>query len=262
MANVELDHVILLTPRLDAAVRAFELAGFTVFGGGQFPPSVPLHNALVVFQNDLYIELLGVRSPLRRLGACGLRHIGLLEHRLRERPLAERRILALTGQPAGFADLCVRVSDIELEALPELSRCRWETCAMQRATPSGALAEWDLAFPEDVRLPFVIRDRTPREVRIPPAPRHPNALGTIDSLECSIFDLRAVAPAYQRLFGYGPEEQLVSREVTVALSERSTPAWPHIDIKVTLGTPQSHDRQLDTLTRRWRGLKVGGSAIP
>lgn len=248
----ELDHVILLTPRLEAAVRQFEAAGFAVRSGGRFPPNVPFHNALVGFEGDLYIELLGIRRPLERVVGRIRRRLGLDRPRPGG-PLVGQRIYGLVGERQGLVDLCVRVSSPNAAALESASGCRWETVAMQRETPTGELAAWELAFPADPRLPFVICDHTPRVHRIP-AMRHPNGVDRIAAMELTIADLGQVAPAYRRLLGFDESLHARSQGVSLRLREGIRNGVPPIGITLTLAGPSACGARLGALGRAY-GLR-------
>ena len=53
-----LDHLVLFVDDLTKAITRFESKGFTVTPGGT---NGPTHNALIVFSNDTYIELIALQ---------------------------------------------------------------------------------------------------------------------------------------------------------------------------------------------------------
>jgi hypothetical protein len=201
MPLAEFDHLIVLAPHLAPEAARFTRAGFEVSSGGRFPPEVPFHNALIGFPNETYIELLGVQRPGARLVARGLSAIGLFELALRSRSERERRIGGLLGEPPGVADVCFRVPAIDGPALERESGVRWECSQMQRQTPSGELAQWQMAFPSDARLPFLIRDTTPRSRRIPSGASHANRVRHLTEIRLAMRDVAQAIPLYEWLLG-------------------------------------------------------------
>ncbi|HUK83451.1 MAG TPA: VOC family protein [Verrucomicrobiae bacterium] len=258
MAPAEIDHVILLVPHLERAVRAFGRAGFDVRSGGRFPPGVPFHNALVVFENDLYIELLGVRRRAHRLLARVADRIGLWSNRFERRSLVERRIFSLVGQPPGFVDVCVRVAELDVRQLAKISGCPWEAVAMQRATASGATAAWELAFPKDPRLPFVICDRTPRSIRIPANVMHPNGVRRVERLDLLVSRPDEVALAYALLFGLNAQMPIMSQGVSLLIGGGRPNDRRAVVPELTLSAPHSRASALDDLVTQHPGLRCAG----
>jgi hypothetical protein len=201
MPLAEFDHLIVLAPRLEPETARFTGAGFEVKSGGRFPPEVPFHNALIGFPNETYLELLGVQRSGARLVARGLSAIGLFAVALRSRSERERRIGGLLGERPGVADVCFRVSAIDGPALERESGVRWECSQMQRQAPSGELAQWQMAFPSDARLPFLIRDITPRGRRIPSDASHANGVERLTEIRLAMRDAARAVPLYEWLLG-------------------------------------------------------------
>ena len=61
-----IDHLVIVVPNLDAAIRGYRELGFTVVEGGRHP--VGTHNALIAFADGAYLELLAFdrESPQHR----------------------------------------------------------------------------------------------------------------------------------------------------------------------------------------------------
>ena len=70
-----LDHLVLFVDDLTTAIARFESKGFTVTPGGT---NGHMHNALIVFANDTYIELIALRSSRARMIMRALRGLGML----------------------------------------------------------------------------------------------------------------------------------------------------------------------------------------
>src|SRR2546430_17587272 len=56
MALQALDHVVIMVPDLEAAIRDYTELGFTVVRGGSHPTGT--HNALIAFPDGAYVELI------------------------------------------------------------------------------------------------------------------------------------------------------------------------------------------------------------
>ena len=84
------------------------------------------------------------------------------------------RFLPLIGARQGAIDWCIRVDEMELG----------------RERPDGKVARWLLAGPRDVRLPFLIEDLTPVEIRVPfrDLSTHPNGVTAIRRLVLARFE--------------------------------------------------------------------------
>lgn len=173
-----LDHVVVVVDTLAGAADAFRDAGFTVTPGGRHD-AVPTENALVVFADGSYLELLAARDPGARTSLRELRGTDRWARHLHEASAVARRFLPTLAGPDGVADFCVRTT--QLDRLAAESRRRGYTVTgpvdMGRERPGAEPLAWRLLFPAVRWLPFVIQDRTPLEARVPAgdgARRHAN----------------------------------------------------------------------------------------
>jgi catechol 2,3-dioxygenase-like lactoylglutathione lyase family enzyme len=150
---LRIDHVTLAGPDLQAMRQRLAALGLETIYGGPHDNGIT-HMALLGFDDGSYLELIAALD------------------RTKESPLWSAQI-AGAGGPAAW---CVRSDDL----LAELARF---TAAgvpvrgpvpMQRRRPDGVRLEWELLFPGDdppgATLPFIIADRTPRELRVAPSP--------------------------------------------------------------------------------------------
>lgn len=172
------DHLVVKVSSLERASREFRDAGFSVVAGGSHGLT---ENALVVFQDGSYIELLAVsgrfKSRLLRFAGSG----GLLGFFARRRNDIYARFMPWLGAPAGPIDWCVRVTSLDQTVKA------WEAhdigCLgseeFERSLPDGRIAEWRLGGVEDTDLPFLLEDISDRMIRVPNrSAKHPNgALG-------------------------------------------------------------------------------------
>lgn len=57
-----IDHLVIVVPDLDAAIKTYRDLGFTVAAGGRHP-GVGTDNALIAFRDSAYLELVGFHEP-------------------------------------------------------------------------------------------------------------------------------------------------------------------------------------------------------
>lgn len=94
-----------------------------------------------------------------------------------------QRYLPWIGAPAGAIDWCIRVDDLRstIAALRATGLEMVDEMSFERRRPDGEVAKWFLAGPQDARLPFLIEDLTPVEIRVPWREQsdHPNGVSGI-----------------------------------------------------------------------------------
>lgn len=155
---LRLDHAIIAVDDLAAAMSDFAALGFNVLPGGVHA-SGATHNALIVFRDGTYLEL-----------------------------------MALTGQPAlpdtpdysflfangeGFAGMCLSSNDLESDVATIRARGGSidDPSDGGRLRPDGVGMRWRSAWIDGQPLPFVMEDLTPRNLRVtddPAATAHEN----------------------------------------------------------------------------------------
>ena len=221
-----LDHLVVVVPSLEEGRAAFEAAGFTVTPGGRHE-GIPTENALVVFADGSYLELLAARDP------------GLRPH-LRERARGEdwartlheatalgRRFLPLLAGPDGVADLVLRGAPLARLAREARRRGHVLTgpTAMQRVRPDGEVLSWQLLLPERLEIPFLIEDVTSRERRVPRGPEavtHPNGASGLAHVAVNVASVPVAAMTWADLLGLTPrvDEEGATRFTVGATSIR------------------------------------------
>ncbi|MEC7960220.1 MAG: VOC family protein [Pseudomonadota bacterium] len=174
-----LDHLVLFVDDLTTAVTRFESKGFTVTPGGT---NGPTHNALIVFSNDTYIELIALQSSRARLILRSLRRIGVLALRRWLKRDLQTRLLDWMSGPQGLIDLCFRGTELNeiSHSSPLFGIGLTDPVQFKRHRPDGLVVQWTLRGSNERRQPFFIQDATPIDYRIPAgdARTHPNgALG-------------------------------------------------------------------------------------
>jgi len=188
------DHVMICVPDLDRGVRSYARLGFDVFAGGAHTGK-GTHNA-IAFNEDDYLELLGVRDPAELSAAAAVP--GSLDAEL----------AAFLAAGGGFRYVIVQSDDLEADvaAMRDRGVDIADAVAGGRRTPAGRELRWKLAGlgPRNP-LPIVfIQHLTPIEERrrqAPRAGRHPNGVLRIDRVYIAVPDLASAAPVYARVLG-------------------------------------------------------------
>jgi catechol 2,3-dioxygenase-like lactoylglutathione lyase family enzyme len=179
-----IDHLVILVDKLEAAVVDYERLGFLVTPGGEHT-SGGTHNALVVFADGSYLELIAFKHPAEpsinpwwTLLPYGE---GLIDYALLSDGLA--------------ADVARANEQLALLAPPEdggRRRVDGERLGWRSARPAG----------NDSPLPFVIEDLTPRELRVPPSgSHHANGALGLESVTVAVRAIDQAAAAYAALLG-------------------------------------------------------------
>jgi catechol 2,3-dioxygenase-like lactoylglutathione lyase family enzyme len=202
------DHAVVLVSDLDRASADYRALGFTVTPGGVHKGGAT-RNALIVFADDSYIELLafthGVLSkaiPLLgrlRLGALARGGASPMDIRFRER--------ALGGE--GMIDLALRSDSFEAD----LERLRREGIRAEgpipggRTTMDGEAISWQIALPAPKELPFLCADITDRELRVPtgPARDHANGVVGVAAVTVAVRSVETSSARYRALLGMEPD---------------------------------------------------------
>jgi hypothetical protein len=179
-----LDHVVIAVTDLTAAVADYRALGFTVYPGGVHHGGVS-HNALVIFADGSYFELIAYRQAapdvrwwqvLSKAGEGFVDFALLPENTQRDVAAARERGLDLDGPIAGG-----------------------------RLRPDGARLDWQIVRPKTTDLPFWCGDVTPRTLRVPEGDMrvHANGVTGIASLRVAVDGVAASAQRYAALAGSG-----------------------------------------------------------
>ncbi len=178
------DHAVIAASDLSAAMESYRTQGFTVVRGGVHANRAT-ENALIVFQDGTYLELLA------RTGEAPLP--GMVDF---------SRMLEAGGSVVGFA---LRADELSAESvrLRRLGFRVGDPIDGERRRADGVLVRWRLALIEDGFAPFLIQDITPRRLRIPDDPAltdHANGIAGIDGIEIGTPDAASAEACFAALF--------------------------------------------------------------
>lgn len=184
--SLPLDHIVIAVQDLERSIADYTALGFNVLRGGEHPGR-STHNALVVFADGAYFELIAWRAPapeerwwqqLQRHGE------GLVD-------------FALLPSETGAVVAAAQARGLAYEAPYEGGRLR----------PDGAQLRWRNARARSQDLPFLCGDLTPRVLRVPEgdARVHANGAAGVARLHVAVHDLRASLARWRALLGEGAD---------------------------------------------------------
>jgi len=185
-----LDHLVILVRDLTQAVNDYTALGFTVTPGGTHADGLS-HNALIVFADGTYLELIAFRDP----------------DDPRDNVWGWRRFLGTGG---GLIDYCVASDDLaaDVPAFQAQGFTAQGPTAGGRKRPDGAELRWLSAtfWQAGRELPFLIEDVSPRELRVPgiAAAQHANGATGIRELTIATADLDRIAAKFEQLTNSAP----------------------------------------------------------
>jgi catechol 2,3-dioxygenase-like lactoylglutathione lyase family enzyme len=208
-----IDHIVILVNDLAAAVADYTALGFSVTPGGEHTGGAT-HNALVVFADDAYLELIAFKRPAPE------------HHWYRNSALGE-----------GIIDFALLPTTIEAD----LAAARERGLVIEgpfpggRLRPDGQQVTWQTGRAPTPDLPFLCGDVTPRGLRVPErdARAHANGVVGIAGLTIAVADLGASVARYRALLG------MAEREDTSAPDHSAvrTATFALGNTEITLATP-------------------------
>ncbi|WP_395681367.1 VOC family protein [Inquilinus sp.] len=183
--SLSLDHVVIAVRDLERTVADYAALGFTVVPGGEHTHGAS-HNALIVFADGAYIELIAFRRPNPEFRWW--------------------RVLDRAGD--GLVDFALLPGDI----VADVAAAKARGLALEgptdggRLRPDGERLEWRTARAATSDLPFLCGDVTPRRLRVPEGDvrRHANGALGVAGIEIAVADPAASARRYEALLGTDP----------------------------------------------------------
>lgn len=182
--SLPLDHIVIAVQDLERTIADYQSLGFNVLRGGEHPGR-STHNALVVFADGAYFELIAWRAPAAE----------------------ERWWQQLQRHGEGLVDFALLPS--ETDAVVAAAQARGlayeEPYEGGRLRPDGASLRWRNARAHSQDLPFLCGDLTERALRVPEgeARVHPNGVTGVARLEVAVHDLHASLERWRSLLGEG-----------------------------------------------------------
>ena len=180
--SLPLDHIVIAVQDLERTIADYQSLGFNVLRGGEHPGR-STHNALVVFADGVYFELIAWRAPApeerwwQQLQQHGE---GLVD-------------FALLPSETGAVVARAQARGLGYEAPYEGGRLR----------PDGEQLRWRNARAHSHDLTYLSDELTPRVLRVPEgqARVHPNGVTGVARLEVAVKDLQASLTRWRALLG-------------------------------------------------------------
>src|SRR5260370_23594267 len=176
-----IDHVAIVVNELESAIASYSRAGFTVVRGGKHP--IGTHNALIAFADGSYFELIAF-------------------------------LKSNTGHPwqtalekgSGIVDFCVSSDDLvaDVETMRRAGAKIGDPSPLTRDRPDGYHLSWVLAIPAPPfsgQVPFLIKDDTPRDERVPRERSHRNGATGIRTLAIAVNNPGVTSRYYPSVLG-------------------------------------------------------------
>ena len=194
VGDLKIDHVTIAGRSLPALEQTFARLGLATDYGGPHSNGIT-HMSLLGFDDGSYIELISTVEP------------GQTDTVFWGKQIAEN------GGPCAWA---VYVDDVAAEA-QRLSRLGITVDGphyYHRQRPDGQMVEWNLAFLGDkgagATLPFIIKDITPRRLRVQPSAsvggsgNRPALLSGVAGVILGVRDLPAATSLFQQVYQWPP----------------------------------------------------------
>lgn len=184
---MKIDHVTIAGSSLSQMETAFANLGLTTDYGGAHSNGIT-HMSLLGFDDGSYIELISTMEPENKDHAFWGKHI------------------EGDGGPCAWAiyvdNVAAEAARVEKLGVP-VDGPHYYT----RRRPNGELVEWDLAFLGDkgagAKLPFIIKDITPRQLRVQPsASVAGQGLTGINTVVLGVREFDQAIALFQRVYGW------------------------------------------------------------
>ena len=237
--SAKFDHLVIFVSNLDDAINNFTDLGFNVTRGGSHGLT---ENALIIFANQTYIELLALKpfwhSPLMR------------------------RLLRWVNGDIGPVDWCVSITDLEStlnswKAL-HLDVLKSETFSRERI--DGGIVRWYLGGTASQDLPILLEDITPIDHRVPltGTTDHQNGALELKAIQFKVQDkvialntaVRFLLPADHQ--DGSKRQDLTLGNVQVSFKEHTLP----YKVSLTISSSGNQAQQLDLAKSHGAQIKL------
>lgn len=165
-------------PNLEKAISQFTALGFTVKLGGEHAYT---HNALIIFNDGAYVELLSLKPSWYRWLMISIAKSGLLGLIADGKSDISWRVMRWIGYKYGPIDWALRTDNIEttMLRLDETNVMSLDALGYQRTRADGKIVHWTMAGAKDLDLPFLIEDQTDFNLRVPHGSHTSHANGAL-----------------------------------------------------------------------------------
>ena len=258
--SFSIDHAVIFVEDLPKATRDFTKLGFQVLEGGTHAGGLT-HNALIVFADGSYLELLAFSFPSAFDALADLAGNGFLPWVLKGRTALDRRFLPLGARGEGLHDFAL--STVNIESVTTLANDSGLRLAGpytgKRVRTDGVTLAWALAIPTDPVLPFLIEDVTDRALRVPTgdAATHANGVAGIANVIVPVDHLESAVNRYGLLLRQEPQRTSKTAEFTFPRGKITLTIRATADDRPSLELGSHEQRARKTLAKsRCHGAKI------
>ncbi len=241
------DHIVIFVSNLDSAVTDFTDLGFKVTRGGSHGLT---ENALIIFANQTYIELLALKpfwhSPLMHMA----NRLGLLQWQSERQGSIYCRLVRWVNGDIGPVDWCVSVPDLD-STLSQWREAKQDVLISEnfsRERIDGGIVRWRLGGTKDHDVPFLLEDITPSDHRVPLAETtdHPNGADALKAVQFKVPDKDSANKSLTSLLlpALAKEEkqrELTLGQVNISFEEHNEP----YKISLIISSPGKQPQHLD-----------------
>ena len=217
METLAFDHAVIYVPNLDLAISQFKAMGFNVELGGEHAYT---HNALIIFNDRSYIELLSLKPRWYRRFLLIAAKTGLINRIADRKSDINWRIMRWVGYRYGPIDWALRTDNIEasLARLKASNIPLLDSQIYQRTRIDGQLVEWSMGSAKDLDVPFLIQDRTAIDLRIPLGDHtvHPNGALGIQRITIAVQDTLSASRNLRTLLAM-PVDTVSSEDTSIVV---------------------------------------------
>ncbi len=189
--TLHFDHAIILVKDLYKGIEHYKKAGFNPFFGGVHAGG-KTHNALIIFADGTYLELLAPTTP------------ELLDN-LDPNDYSSFLFLLAQGEGLGGYALFSDNLTADVEAMNQRGLAVVLKPTNGRARPDGQELRWRTATRDNGSMtPFFLQDETSRNLRVPDdeaTTTQRNGIRRISSLTIAVPDLVTAIEQYQQITG-------------------------------------------------------------
>jgi hypothetical protein len=227
------DHIVILVPSLKIACKQFSELGFKVTLGGSHGVT---HNAMIIFADKTYIELISYKNPVARLLISIVGFVSKLRRSTESSADVKQRFFQWFSKEFGPVDWCLRVDDVDqnLAALADTAVGVFRSQAFKRIRPDGVEVRWRLGGFDDFDLPFLLCDETPYPLRVPfdASSKHANGATAIQCLKLKPRNHSQATRHLSSLLGQAPltdhngsHFDIGPNAITLSTAKDSTPEY-------------------------------------
>lgn len=258
LLNAQFDHIVVFVADLNRASADFTALGFQITPGGSHGIT---ENALVIFSNQTYIELLALRPswyrPLIKLAI----KLNFVQRQAQKKTTIYSRLIGWICGDTGPVDWCARVNDLDA------SLTLWDNQdievlhseAFSRERTDGEVAQWKLGGSRQADLPFLLQDTTPIDTRIPMlgTAKHANGAQALIAVKIAISDIAAIGNTLGKALSADTgqngkaDRQFRLGNVAVSLADMQT-----TDSKISMSLAYSGEQIQHLDISKTQGMKI------